>query len=340
MRTSSPTERTSEPTGDVARGAVPLCEEGYDRNMQKRTFGKTGLMVSPLGFGAAPVAYLQADRDRATRVLNELLDKGVNLVDTAASYPGSEEFLGQTIMHRRSEFILVSKCGQAFDDLPGEAWSAEVVSATVDRALKRLRTDQLDVMLLHSCEEEVLRKGDAMGALVKARDAGKVRFIGYSGDNEALAYAATLPEVSVVETSVNIADQRNIEFGLPLCEQNNLGVLAKRPIANAAWKDLSDQPGMYQRYAAEYTRRLSTMAITPRDLGFEGDPAVVWPEIALRFTLSIPGVHCAIIGTTNPDNARQNVEAAQKGPLPPEVVQKLRNAFKQADAKGEWIAQT
>lgn len=308
--------------------------------MQKRTFGKTGLSVSPLGFGAAPVAYLQADRDRATKVLNELLDSGVNLLDTAASYPGSEEFLGQTIMHRRSEFILVSKCGQAFDDLPGEAWSAELVSATVDRALKRLQTDQLDVMLLHTCDEPVLRKGEAMGALVKAQQAGKVRFIGYSGDNEALAYAATLPEVQVIETSVNIADQWNIERGLALCEKNGIGVLAKRPIANAAWKDLSSQPGMYEKYAAEYTRRLSQMAITPQELGFDGDPATVWPEIALRFTLSIPGVHCAIIGTTNPDNARQNIAAARKGPLPTEAYEKLRAAFNKADANGDWIAQS
>lgn len=307
--------------------------------MQKQTFGKTGVSVSVLGFGAAPVAYLKADRDRATRVLNELLDSGVNLLDTAASYPGSEEFLGQTIMHRRSEFLLVSKCGQAFDDLPGEAWSPEVVSATVDRALRRLQTDRLDVMLLHSCDEAVLRQGDALGALVKAREAGKVRFVGYSGDNEALAYAASLPDVAVIETSVNIADQWNIDRGLALCEQNNIGVLAKRPIANAAWKELSDQPGMYEKYAAEYTRRLSEMAITPAELGFAGDSATIWPEIALRFTLSVPGVHCAIIGTTSPDNARQNIAAAGKGPLPADAYDKLRAAFNKADVKGDWTAQ-
>ena len=307
--------------------------------MEKRDFGKTGLSVSPLGFGAAPVAYLKADQDRATQVLNELLDSGVNLLDTAASYPGSEEFLGKTIMHRRSEFILVSKCGQAFDDLPGEAWSAEVVSATVDRALRRLRTERLDVMLLHSCDEQVLRRGDALGALEKARQAGKVRFIGYSGDNEALAYAAGLPEVSVVETSVNIADQRNTELGLALCRKNDIGVLAKRPIANAAWKDLSEQPGMYGRYAAEYTRRLAEMNLSPADLGFAGDPAAVWPEIALRFTLSTPGVHCAIIGTTNPDNARRNVAAASKGPLPQAAIDMIRAAFTRGDAQGEWIGQ-
>jgi len=306
--------------------------------MQKRTFGKTGLEVSPLGFGAAPVAYLQADRDRATRVLNLLLDNGVNLIDTAASYPGSEEFLGQTIM--RDEFVLVSKCGQAFDDLPGEAWSAEVVSATVDRALKRLRTDRLDVMLLHSCDEQTLRKGDALEALVKAQQAGKVRFIGYSGDNEALAYAASLPQVQVVETSVNIVDQRNISLGLALCEKNNIGVLAKRPIANAAWKGAGELPGMYKDYAAEYIRRFAKMGVTPADLGFSGPPAEAWPEIALRFTLSFPAVHCAIIGTTNPDNAMRNVEFARKGPLPQAAVDKLRQAFDAADPEAKWTAQT
>jgi len=310
--------------------------------MQKRTFGKTGLSVSPLGFGAAPVAYLKADRDQATKVLNELLDSGVNLVDTAASYPGSEQFLGETIMHRRSEFILVSKCGQAFDDLPGAEWSAELVSATVDRALKRLQTDRLDVMLLHSCDLEVLKQGDALGALVDAREAGKVRFVGYSGDNEAAAYAAGLQDVAVIETSINICDQANLDVVLPVAREHDVGVIAKRPIANAAWKDLGDQPGFYKDYAEPYTRRLAQMEISPTQLGFDCNKKNLWPEIALRFTLSEPGVHCAIVGTTNPEHVAANLRAAAQGPLPDECVLKLRQAFRTAEERAEerWLGQT
>jgi aryl-alcohol dehydrogenase-like predicted oxidoreductase len=143
--------------------------------------------------------------------------------------------------------------------------------------------------------------------------------------------------VAVIETSINITDQINVEKVLPICRARNLGVLAKRSIANACWKDLSEQQGLYKTYAKTYTERLAEMKITPVDLGFAaGD----WPEIALRFTLSQAGVHSAIIGTTNVENAKGNLAIAEKGPLPAEVVKKIRDAFVAADAEGRWTGQT
>jgi aryl-alcohol dehydrogenase-like predicted oxidoreductase len=268
--------------------------------------------------------------------MNLLLDGGVNLIDTAASYPGAEELVARSIGHRRSQFRLVSKCGSEVPGVSGKAWSAALISQTIERSLRNLQTDVLDVMLLHSCDLQVLQKGEAIAALAAARKAGKIRFAGYSGDNDAAAYAAMQPDIEVIETSVSIADQVNIDQVLPLTTKRNLAVLAKRPIANAAWKDLSQQPGLYQNYASKYHQRLKAMKLNPADLGFPGDPATVWPEIALRFTLSIHGVHCAIIGTTNPQNARANVEHAGKGPLPAQTVQKIRDAFARAKtASGE-----
>jgi aryl-alcohol dehydrogenase-like predicted oxidoreductase len=308
--------------------------------MQKVTFGKTRLQVSPLGFGAAPIGYLATERDRVARILNLLLDSGVNLIDTAANYPGAEEAIAETIGHRRSEFILVSKCGTKLPDIDEPAWSAVMVARTVDRSLRRLQTDRLDVMLLHSCDLATLRKGEALGALVKAREAGKVRFVGYSGDNDAAEYAAALPDVAVVQTSISVADQANIDWVLPVAREHNVGVMAKRPIANAAWKDLGEQQGLYQSYAATYTQRLAQMSLDLSELGFDGPPEQVWPEVALRFTLSQPGVHTAIIGTTNPENARANLAALKKGPLPAEAVQQIRDAFRAADPEDEWVGQT
>src|SRR4051812_26515692 len=98
-------------------------QRSYNRAMQKRTFGKTGLQVSVLGFGAAPIAYLNADRQRSEKVVSQLLDAGMNLIDTAASYPGSEEFLGEHFSKRRKDFVLVSKCGQKIPESEGLAWS-------------------------------------------------------------------------------------------------------------------------------------------------------------------------------------------------------------------------
>lgn len=309
--------------------------------MQKSTFGKTGLSVSELGFGAAPVGLLQVEQERISTLVHMLLYSGVNLIDTAAAYAGSEEALGKAVSHRRDEYILVSKCGQKFDDLPGDAWTPEVITATVERALRRLQTDHLDVMLLHSCPLDVLQKGDALGALVKARDDGKIRFAGYSGDNEAVAYAATLPDVAVVETSINFVDQTNIEGLLPVARENNVGVIAKRPIANAAWKSLDEQPGMYKDYAKTYHERFNAMGLKIEDLAL-GNDVTDWADVALRFTLSQPGVSTAIIGTTNTDNARRNIEAINKGPLTAEAVRILTDAYYHAESLGgeSWKAQT
>lgn len=305
--------------------------------MTKQPFGRTGYSVSVLGFGSAPIGYLSADQQRAGNILNLMLDAGVNLIDTAASYPGSEEMIAKTIGHRRREYVLVSKCGGKLSDIDEPVWSPALITKTIDRSLRRLNTDHLDVMLLHSCDLHTLKSGGVVEALVKAREAGKIRFAGYSGDNETAAYAAGLADIAVIETSISMTDQINIDKVLPICRQNNVGVLAKRPIANAAWKDLSQQQGLYKTYAKVYTDRLAAMNLKPADLGFTDQD---WPEIALRFTLSQPGVHCAIIGTQNPDNARANITAADKGPLPPQVVAKICDAFQKADPQGTWTGQT
>jgi aryl-alcohol dehydrogenase-like predicted oxidoreductase len=306
--------------------------------MNKTRFGKTELKVSVLGFGAAPAAYLKAERQAASAMVHAMLDAGLNLIDTAASYPGSEEWLGESIGQRRGDFVVVSKIAGKLAEIPHEPWTEASVLAQVDRSLRLLRTEAVDVMLLHSCSLEVLQKGEAIGALVKARDAGKIRFAGYSGDNEAAAFAAGHPELAVIETSVNLADQRNIDQVLPGCVANDIGVLAKRPIANAAWKDLSEQQGLYKNYAKTYTERLATMGLRADDLGVSGPQG--WVEMARRFTLSQPGVHCAIVGTTNPEHFQANLRQIAKGPLPQPAIDAIRSAYRQADPAGEWTAQT
>ncbi|MDD9905409.1 MAG: aldo/keto reductase [Rhodospirillaceae bacterium] len=302
--------------------------------MEKRRLGRTGFEVSALGFGGGPVGFLGTDQDRVTNIVNYLLDNGVNFIDTAAGYPGSEEALGNAVSHRRDEYVLVSKCGQAFDDLEGEAWSAQVIEQTVDRALRRLKTDRLDVMLLHGCDQEFLERGEAVEALVKARDAGKIRHAGYSGDNEAGLYAAGLDAIDVIETSVNICDQANIDSLLPEAKRRDIGVIVKRPVANAAWLGVGQQPGFYANYTTSYAERFGAMGLDPADLG-GGD----WAEIALRFTLAQDGVTTAIVGTTNPDNAKRNIEVAEKGPLPDAAIATIRSAFAEAEsASGEaWL---
>jgi aryl-alcohol dehydrogenase-like predicted oxidoreductase len=158
--------------------------------MNTRTFGRTNLHVTPVGFGGAEIGFLDLERDVVTRLLRSLLDEGLNLIDTAAMYRISEELIGEAVGDRRDDYVLVSKCGTEVPDIDARAWTPELITQSVDRSLRSLKTDHLDVMLLHSCELDVLKQGDALDALIRAREAGKVRHVGYSGDNEAVAYAA------------------------------------------------------------------------------------------------------------------------------------------------------
>lgn len=108
--------------------------------------------------------------------------------------------------------------------------------------------------------------------------------------------------------------------------------MAKRPLANAAWKKLSEQPGFYASYAKTYSDRFAKMKLNLADLGISDDSMRAWSEIALRFTLSQPGVHAAIVGTTDPEHVAANLAAAAKGPLSNEVTERLRSAFQDAEA--------
>ncbi|MEO0475052.1 MAG: aldo/keto reductase [Planctomycetota bacterium] len=310
--------------------------------MERTLLGKTDLSVSRLGFGAAPIGFLGTPQGQTGKLVTMLLDEGVNLFDTAPMYVDAEEKLGVALAGRRDEAVLVSKCGIEEEDLPGKAWSAELINATIDRSLKRLNTDHLDVVLLHSCDLKVLEQGEAAEALIAARKAGKTRAIGYSGDNEAAAAAAAMDWVDVIEMSVNICDQHNIDNVLPLCQEHHVGVIAKRPIANAAWNPLNKQRGLYKEYAKTYHERLKAMKVSPVELGYHGHIEVEWPEIALKFALAFDGVDTAIVGTTSTVNATANIEAVNKNPLREQVVKKLRQAFKDAEAaSGEaWVGQT
>lgn len=309
--------------------------------MPRTLLGKTDLSVSRLGFGAAPIGFLATPQGQVNKLVALLLDQGVNLFDTAAMYVDAEDKLGKALQGRRDEAVLISKCGTKEDGLPGQAWTAELITASIDRSLQRLKTDHLDLTLLHSCGLDVLEQGEAVEALIKAREAGKTTYIGYSGDNEPSTAAADMDWVDVIEASVSICDQHNIEHLLPVAQANHVGIIAKRPIANAAWNPLNKQRGMYKQYAKTYHERLNAMNITPHELGYHGHTEIEWPEIALKFTLAIAGVDAAIVGTTSTVNAQANIDAVSKNPLREEAVQKLRKAFKDAErASGTpWLGE-
>jgi aryl-alcohol dehydrogenase-like predicted oxidoreductase len=297
--------------------------------MEKRLFGKTGLNVSVLGFGGAEIGFESASQKTVEELLNSALDAGLNVIDTAECYVDSEEKLGKAISHRRDEFYLFTKCGH---DGPSfaDAWSAQEIAASIDRSLKNLKVDHVDLVQLHSCSEAILAKGEAIEALEKAKKSGKTRFIGYSGDGSDAVYAIKSGIFDTFQTSVSIADQEAIELTIPLAVERNMGVIAKRPIANAAWR-FKEKPA--NDYITPYWRRLAELRYD-----FINGDAKKSAATALRFTLSVPGVCTMIVGTTKPGRWQENAKRVAEGRLTQADFESIRQRWKKV-ARKDWVGQ-
>ena len=145
--------------------------------MDKRQLGTTDLQVTRLGFGLSEIGAAELSDAHPGEVLNAALDAGINFLDTAACYGLSEELIGNSVSGRRDKFYLATKAGHVVDGYEGEAWTARTIQDSIDRSLKRLQTDYLDLAQLHSCSVDVLERGEAIGALQDAQREGKVRYI-------------------------------------------------------------------------------------------------------------------------------------------------------------------
>ena len=296
--------------------------------METTTLGKTGLEVSRLGIGLSEIGYIltRGDEEQAARVLNSSLDAGINFLDTAACYGISEELVGKTVSHRRSEFLLATKAGHYVPRRQGEDWTYEVVANSIDRSLRLMNTDYLDLVQLHSCGIDVLERGDVTRALEDARAAGKTRFIGYSGDNENAERAVDSGQFDTLQTSFNLVDQGARRKILPAAEAKGMGIIVKRPIANAVWGAAQD-PRPYEHlpeYTAEYYRRAG-MLRTEGPLPEEPEDRIL---LAMGFAFGHPEVDVAIIGTKQPEHVLANIEmVASLIPIAAEAVEALHDRY-------------
>ena len=191
--------------------------------------------MTRLGAGLFELSTLDSDADAAA-VLHAALDGGITFLDTAACYGDSEEKVGKAVAGRRDSFVLASKCGHQAGDANAGEWTAATITASVEQSLRRLKTDHLDLLQLHSCSKKVLERGEAIEAMEDARRAGKTRYIGYSGDNEAAMWAVHSGRFQTLQTSYNVVEQRARTSGLLQAARTaGMGVIAKRPIANGSF---------------------------------------------------------------------------------------------------------
>ncbi len=286
------------------------------------------MLVSVLGFGGAEIGFEGAPQADVDALLNAALDSGLNVIDTAECYADSEFKIGQAVSGRRSDFYLFTKCGHSSGfDLPD--WDPKMLTLSIERSLERLQTDCVDLVQLHSCSEQLLRQGDVIDVLLRAKEAGKTRYVGYSGDHLDALYAVESGAFDSLQTSVNIADQECLALTLPKAEESGMGVIAKRPVANVAWRSGNQPPtnGYYQTYW-ERLQKLQYPFLTEAD-------AVA---TALRFTLSQSAVNVAIVGTKNPSRWAENSAFAQLGRLSDSALQSILKRWAEV-SDADWYGQ-
>jgi len=255
--------------------------------MAPRRLGRTDLHLTPIGFGAFkigrnqgikyPQGYELPDERAVERLLNGVLDLGVNYIDTAPAYGLSEERVGKSLAGRRREFVLSTKVGETFEN--GRStydFCAASIRASVERSLRRLRTDVIDIVYVHAHADDVtiLRETDAVSALLAARDAGLVRAVGFSGKTlDAARLALTWADMLMVEYHLN---DRSHEPLLAEAATAGVGVTVKKG--------------------------LSSGHLPAAD--------------AIHFVLSSPHVTSMVIGGLNLEHLRQNIEVARAVRMP------------------------
>lgn len=278
-----------------------------------RNFGNTSLKVSALGFGAGQIGDYNVPEKQVERLLNASLDLGINLIDTARGYYASEERIGKYISHRRDEYILSTKVGYGIAGF--QDWTYDIIIAGIDEALRILRTDYIDIVHLHSSSIDILQRGDVIEALNKTVENGKVKVAAYTGENEELKFAVDSNSFGSIMTSVNVCDQIDIDGSIKTAKKKGMGVIAKRPLANAPWR-FSERPS--GNYAETYWLRWKEMNLPEQE---------DWLDTFIRFSVFTDGIDSAIVGTTNPDHLKQSIRAIEKGPLPADLYNIIRKSF-------------
>jgi aryl-alcohol dehydrogenase-like predicted oxidoreductase len=258
--------------------------------------------VGELALGGGPLGDASVSDDDAEALLTAAFDSGLRLVDTAPSYGESEARIG-AFAAGHPALQVATKVGYG---VPGvEDWTPRCIALGVERARARLRRDVIDVVFLHSCPLDVMVGRGNLEALLDAKARGLVGAVGYSGQGEALVWALDSGAFDTVQVSVNVVDHEGLRLlsgrgGRP-------AVMAKRPLASAAFRPLSDGDGDDRR---ELRRRWVQAGLDD----------VVAPEQAaatlLRWALSHTVVDQVLVGTHRREHLASAVAAAAAGPLP------------------------
>ena len=198
--------------------------------MEYRILGKSGLKISRMGFGGIPIQRIDAQGTKA--LMQQLVDAGVNYIDTARGYTVSEQFLGEALEGIRDKFVLATK---------SMARTKDAMAADIETSLGNLRTDYIELYQVHNPNmeqlEQVIAEGGALEALLEAKAAGKIGHIGLTAHSlEVFEKALTLDWVETIMFPYNIVETQG-EALIATCAEKNIGFIDMKPLAGGAIED-------------------------------------------------------------------------------------------------------
>jgi aryl-alcohol dehydrogenase-like predicted oxidoreductase len=312
--------------------------------MNQRPFGRTGLEVSEIGYGAWGIGksmWLGAEDDESLAALNRAVDLGVNFIDTALAYGDghSEQLVGQIAREREERIVVATKippknkrwpAPSGID--PDEAFPADYVRGCTETSLRNLGVDTIDVQQFHVWSDDWIGRGSWLDGIEALKSEGKIRAFGVSINDHQPANAVKLIEsgaVDTVQVIYNVFDQGPEDELLPACRQHDVGVIARVPfdegsLTGRIGPDTEFPEGDFRNH---YFRDDRKQQVADRvqaildDLGIDREQL---PEVALRYILSHPVVSTVIPGMRTVRNVERNAATGDGRGLPAEQVEALK----------------
>ncbi len=315
--------------------------------MQYRELGRTGMKVSAVSFGAWAIggSWGSVDDRDSLAALNRAIDLGVNFIDTADVYgDGRSERLVAQLRKQRSETIYVAtKAGRRLDPHTAAGYNRANLTAFIERSLKNLDSEALDLLQLHCPPSEVYYMPETFGVLDDLVKAGKLRHYGVSVEKvEEALKAIEYPNVESVQIIFNIFRQRPAELFFGEALRRKVGILARVPLSSGMLTGkLSKQSSFeaddhraFNRHGQAFDRG-ETFSGVDYETGLQAVEELRellpsgWsmPQFALRWILMFEAVTCTIPGAKNPTQAEDNVKAADLPALEPATMQKIRAIY-------------
>lgn len=315
--------------------------------MEYREFGRTGWMVTSIGFGAWAIGgtWGPVEDEESYRTLNRALDRGVNFFDTADVYGDgrSERLLARLRKERSEPFYVVTKAGRRLDPHVAAGYNRENLTAFIERSLRNLQTDAIDLVQLHCPPTEVYYMPEVFGVLDDLVKQGKLRYYGVSVEKvEEALKAIEYPNVQSVQIIFNIFRQRPADLFFAEAKRKKVGILARVPLASGMLTGKmradthfdQDDHRAFNRHGEAFDRG-ETFSGVDYQTGLQAvdelralvPQGMTMAQFALRWILMHDAVSTTIPGAKRPEQVDDNVRAGELPPLSPETMQKVQEIY-------------